>query len=204
MDSERDESYDAPDVADAVTDAQGLDGADAEPRYDADALGLGAGPVADPLAAPKSRLVLGTLAGLGVVLVGITAWSLLYAFVKRDYVGVSVVFALGIGYVVREVSRRSDLVPRIVSAVLAAILCVFGSVIAQIANTAREFPEASFWDLLVDLLPDTFSIVSHRNALTFVIFAAAVVVAFLSAGPSKPAAPKAQPAPADDEHTETE
>jgi hypothetical protein len=142
---------------------------------------------AEPVAAPRSRLVLGTLAGLGVVLVGIVVWSLLYAYLKRDYVGVSVVFALGIGYVVREVSRRSDLTPRVVSALLAVVLCVFGSVVAQIANTAREF-HASFWDLLTDLLPDTFTIVSKRTALTYVIFAAAVVVAFLSAGPSKPKA----------------
>lgn len=185
MDSERDEPY----VGDEP-------GAGSDGGFDANdpfGVGLDAEPVA--AAPPKSRLVLGTLAGLGAVLLGIVVWSLLYAFAKRDYVGVSVVFGLLIGYVVREVSRRSDLTPRIIAAVLTALLCVFGSVIAQVANTARVF-HASFWDLLVDLLPDTFTIVSKRNALTFVIFAAAVIVAFLSAGPSKPKAPAVDPRPA--------
>lgn len=182
MDSERDDPYGADDsltgeLADAPDDAA----VDAEP-------------VAEPVAArQESRLVLGTLAGAGAVLLGIVVWSLLYAYTKRDYVGVSVVFGLLVGYVVREVSRRSDLVPRIVAAVLTAILCVFGSVIALVANTVRVYPGEKFFDVLGNTLPNTFEIVSKRNALTYVIFVAAVVVAFLSAGPSKPKAPAAAP-----------
>jgi hypothetical protein len=152
--------------------------------------------VSEPLAAeaPRTRLPLGILAGLGVALAGVAAWSLLYALAGRDYVGISVVFGLLIGYVVREVSRRTDLLPRVAAAVLAAALCVVGSTAALAANTAHEFHQP-FTRILGDLLPHTFEILKDRNVLTFAIFAAAVVVAFVSAAEPKPKKAKAGPPP---------
>lgn len=148
--------------------------------------------------APKTRMVLGTLAGLGVALVGVGVWALLYRQLDKDFPGVSVVFALIIGYVVREVSRRSDLVPRIVASVLTAVLIVVGSVIALSAWETSDWQErglpVSFQDVLEERFPQAFELLGNQRPLTLVIFGAAVVVAFLSAAPPRPKQVKTAPA----------
>lgn len=176
---------------------------------DVDAGGVAyADAVAEPVAAPKSRMLLGTLAGLVVVVLGIAAWGALYAALDRDYVGITVVLALLIGYVVREVSRRSDLPPRIVSALLTALLCLVGSISAVAVGLVLlpEYTE-SYWPTFTRLMERPQDVLKEHNPLTWAIFGAAVVAAFFSAMPPKPkktkgapaAAPAATPAAADDE-----
>lgn len=163
----------------------------------------------EPVAAPKGRLPLGALAGVGATLAGVVVWSLLYQSTERDYVGISVVFALLIGYVVREVSRRSDVVPRVISAVLAAILCYLGTITAAAAYTAQE-SKLPFGEVWQELFEHQSVVFKDRNALTWVIYAAAIVVAYMSAGPPRPkqtakaGSRPAEPAvPAEDELPET-
>lgn len=142
----------------------------------------------DLMAAPpleterRGSLLLATLAGLAVAVVGVVAWALLYVQVEREFVGVSVVIGFVAGWLIRVVSRRHDLPPRVIAVVITAIACVIGTVVAEVAFTASEYG-ASFTQLLGDVLPETFSIVGKRPPLTLAVFGAALVLAFLSAGP---------------------
>jgi hypothetical protein len=136
-------------------------------------------------APPKSRLLLAILAGLAVVALGVAAWAALFMAANKEYPGITVVFALVIAYVVREVSRRSDFVPGIVAALLTAVLVIVGNVAGIAAGVADQY-KLPFLDVFRDLLPDAFTLLTHRPALTLGIFAAAVLVAFFLTIPSKP------------------
>lgn len=139
--------------------------------------------VDEPPAERRGRgLLLATLAGLAVAVLGIVAWALLYVQVEREFVGVSVVIGFVAGWLIRVVSGRHDLPPRIIAVVITAIACVVGTVVAEVAFTASEYG-ASFTQLLGDVLPETFTILSKRPLLTLAVFVAALVLAFLSAGP---------------------
>jgi hypothetical protein len=197
VDTDRPEDYDG-----MAGDATGSPAPDATGSPAPDATGVAY--AADPVAAPQSRLVLGTLAGLGVVILAIAAWVVLYLAMDKDYPGITVVAALAIGYVVREVSRRSDLRARLIAAVLALVLCVVGAVAAIAALIVNETPggeEAGFLDSFTKLLPHSFQVINDRYQprpwLTWLIFGAAVVVAFFSAAPAKAKQAKAAPAPAE-------
>lgn len=151
-----------------------------------------------PVVAPRraSRLLLGVLAGLAVALAGVALWAVLYTKMEKDYVGVSVVIGLLVGYVVREVSRRADIPVRVIAALITAAACLLGTVVAEVAYTASQY-HFPFWDLLKDQLPHTFQRLGKRNALTFVIYVAAIAVAFLSASPPRPKRVAAPPPPAE-------
>lgn len=163
----------------------------------------GAAPVTAPAVAapPRSRLPLATLAGLGVVVAGLVAWTLLYFALDRDYVGISVVVALVVGYVVREVSGRSDIPPRVVAALLTVVLCVVGAVSSASVGIVEDETFAAldlqWWPTFRGLMKEPWTVLESQRAITWAIFGAAVVVAFLSAGPAKPKkGAVAAPAPA--------
>lgn len=147
--------------------------------------------------APRSRLPLATLAGLGLVIVGIVAWAALYVAIDRAFPGITVVMALVIGYVVREVSRRSDLAPRIIAAALTAVLCVVGAYVAAVADVAAQ-QDIPILDTVREQLRNAWVFLKAYHWITWVIFAAAVVVAFVSASPAG-SKQKAKPAPARDD-----
>ena len=146
--------------------------------------------------APKSRLLLATLAGLTLVAVGVVAWPVLYMTTNRDFPGITVVFALLIGYVVRELARRRDLVPAVVAGLLTAVLCLVGNVAATAAGLSEQY-KLPFMDNFTDLMSNPFGVLVARTesqdlpVLRFVIFAFAVVSAFVSAMPPKPGKQKA-------------
>jgi hypothetical protein len=135
-------------------------------------------------AAPRGRLALGIVAGLVAGVVAVAAWVALSAAMDRDYVGIVVVFALVIGWLVREVSRRSDVPARVVAAVITAAVCLVGSTAAVAGDVASDY-DVPFFRVFKDLLPDTFTLITKRGWWAWVIFAAAVVVAFLSAAPAQ-------------------
>lgn len=160
----------------------------------------------EPLAAPEApaerrgNVPLAILAGLAVAALGVALWTVLYVFAGREIVGVSVLTGFAVGYVMREVSRRSTVPVRVGAAIITAIVCLVGNVVARVAYTAAEF-DFSFWTLLEDVAPDTFKLLFERDALTLAIFAAAVVVAYMAAGPKQ--APKQKAAdPVRDENGE--
>lgn len=136
-------------------------------------------------AAPAARWPLAILAALAAAVVGVAVWALIYANLEREYVGVSVVIGLTVGWLIRTVSRRSNLVARVVAVVITAIACVAGTVVGEVAYTSKVY-KFEFVKLLKDVAPDTFKLLGDRPALTFGIFAAALVLAFMSAGPQKP------------------
>lgn len=157
----------------------------------------------DAPAEPKGRWLLGTLAGVGVMLAGVAVWSLLYRTLERDYVGVTVVFALVIGYVVREVTRRATVAARLLAAFLTALLCVLGSLVAPVAYAVKLDPRFGFFETLGEVLKQPFEVLGRHQAVTWGIFVAAVVVAFLSAAPPRPKQPRKRAATtrADDDET---
>jgi len=130
------------------------------------------------------KVVIATVAALVVAAVGVGIWAFIYAQAEREYVGVAVVIGLTVGWVMRVVSGRSTLPVRIIAVVVTAIACVLGTLFGDAAYTAKAY-NADFLTVLKDIAPDTFDTLSKRPALTFVIFAAALVLAFLSAGPQK-------------------
>lgn len=138
-------------------------------------------------AAPTSRLGLGVLASLGVVAAGIGLWVVLLKSLDKEYFGVTVLIGLLVGYVLREVSRRSDMLVRVLAVVLTAVACVAGTLISRAAY-----------------LPDGQSL-TKIPGMAYATFAAALVVAYISAVPSKPkkaATPPPAPAdPVDDQST---
>lgn len=201
MDTERPDEYDG--TAGATPAADGADGAGSATT---DATGVAYADAVDPapVAAPKTRLLLGALAGLGVALLGIVAWVVLYLTTDRDFPGITVVTALLIGYVVREVSRRSDVPARLVSALLAAVMCLVGAVAAISALVVKDTPvgeAAGFVETFRGLMPHVFDVVNDRYQprpwLTWLIFGAAVLVAYFSTAPAKPKKGAATAAPAE-------
>jgi hypothetical protein len=150
-----------------------------------------------PPAAPApgaGKVVLGVLAALLVAALGVALWAFVYAQMEREYVGVAVVIGLAVGWVIRVVSGRSTLPVRIVAVVVTAVACVAGTLFGDAAYTAKQF-KADFFTVLGDIAPDTFDTLSKRPVLSFVIFAAGMVLAFLSAGPQKPKKSAPQVAP---------
>jgi hypothetical protein len=142
-------------------------------------------PVAAAPVSGGKRWLLALLAGLGVALVGVVLWGVLYAVAKREFVGTSVVVGLVIGYVVREVSRRSDLPARLLAVLVTALACVGGTVVGEAAYTAAHF-KIGFWRVFGDLRPQTWELLQKRTNLQLAIYAVALVIAFLAAGPAKP------------------
>jgi hypothetical protein len=154
----------------------------------------------DPLAAPPPRperrgsVPLALLAGIGVAILGIALWAVLHVLLEREIVGVSVVTAFAVGFVMRELARRSTIGLRVAAALITAVVCVAGHLVSTVAYTASQF-DVGFVALLKDAAPDWLSLLTEGDGHTvrLLIFAAAVVVAFLAAGP-KPE-PKGKPAP---------
>lgn len=192
--SDNDGPFDDPnDSADQPVDLVNEDSDEAYGDGYGDASGEGLAP-----AVPPARWPLAILAALGAAALGIALWSVIFVAAEREYVGVSVVIGLTVGWLVRVVSRRSNLVARVVAVVITAIACVLGTVVAEVAYTSSQF-EFGFLKLLGDVLPNTFELLSDRPGMTLVIFAAALVLAFLSAGPQKekPSKRRGQPEPVD-------
>jgi hypothetical protein len=187
-------SDDEPTFTDSDPDAPVVPG-------DTDAAPYGSEVVAGT-AEPAGRLALGILAGVLVALLGIAVWAIVYAKAEREFVGVSVVTGLAIGWTIRTVSRRSTMLVRIVAVLLTAAVCVGGTLAGEVAFTSKTY-HMGFWKLLGDVAPDTYDLLSKRPVLTFGVFVAALVLAYLAAAPQKPKAPKggakAQPVMAQDE-----
>lgn len=156
-------------------------------------------------------LPLAILAGILTAAAGVLVWTLLGRFAGREFVGISVVTGLAVGYVLRVVSGRSTIPVRIAAALILAVTCVAGTVTAGRAVLAKTLPEQvpgshiSWWELMRRFdYGQTVSTVRHRGGLTLAIYAAAAVIAFLSAGPQKPKPAPADPAdPADAEPVAT-
>lgn len=130
------------------------------------------------------RVLLGILAAVLVAIAGVAAWALIYAQAEREYVGVAVVIGLAVGWVLRVVSGRTDLWLRFVAVLITAVSCVAGTVTGEVAYTAKVY-RADFWQLLGDIAPDWFEVMRRRPALSFAIFLAGLVLAYLSASPQK-------------------
>lgn len=160
--------------------------------YDDDAYGA---VVADTVE-PGARWLPAILASLLAMAAGVALWAFIYQWREREYPGVAVVIALAVGWLMRVVSRRSTMPVRIVAVLLTALGCVAGSVVGHAAYASTQTPE-SFGTLLGESIENTGNIVTDRPALTYVIFAAALVLAYLSASPQSPKKPKkgAEPAP---------
>jgi hypothetical protein len=149
------------------------------------------------LVTPRSgNLLLAIVAAVGVAAIGVALWGVLYATAKREFVGVSVLIGLLVGYVVRELSKRSTIATRLLAVVVTALACVAGTVVGEVAYTAAQF-HTKFWKLFGDVAGDWFTLLRHRTGLQFAIYAAALVIAFLAAGPTatKRSAPVPPPPP---------
>lgn len=136
------------------------------------------------------RLLLGLLAALVVGAVGVAAWAGIYASREKEYIGVAVIIGLLAGYAMRAVSGRSDLLPRLLAVVVTALSCVAGSLAGEVAFVAHRYG-AAFWPLLRHDADKWWSVMRHRSGIAWVVFAAALVIAFLAAGPQKPKKEKA-------------
>lgn len=154
---------------------------------------------AEPVVASKGRLLLAILAGLAVGAFGIAVWTQLYYIRKVDYVGASVVTALLLGYVVREVSGRSGLLPPILSALIAAAVGVVGSVSVAAASVVLTEELAAldpqYWETFRNGMKEPWNVLEGQTVLRSVILVAAVVVGFISATPPKPKKLEAPPPP---------
>jgi hypothetical protein len=149
----------------------------------------------DPVATPGGkRIVLAILAALVVGAIGVAVWGILYATFKREYVGIAVVIGLLVGYVVREVSGRSTIGVRLLASLLTAVACVAGTVVGETAYTAKVYG-LPFWDLIDRATKDTWALLQDRTLLQFGVYAAALVIAFLAAGPKKETPKKGAPDP---------
>lgn len=144
------------------------------------------------LAAPAAgggakRWLLAIAASLLAIVVGAAVWAAVYDWRDQEYVGVSVLIGLAVGWLMRVITKRSDIVVRLVAVLLTALGIVVGTVVAA-AWFASSSPLATipdFWELLPDVLPDWWDILTHpeREPITYVIFGAALLLAYLSAGP---------------------
>jgi hypothetical protein len=154
----------------------------------------------EPVVAPAGRgakgWLLAILAGVAVVAVGVAGWGLLDTVATRDFVGISVLIGLLVGYVVRELSGRTSLGARLVAVLITAVGCVAGATVGETAYTAATY-KVKFWDLLPEV--DVWRLMTHRPAVHYAVYVVALVIAFLAAGPQKP---KTKPAPEDAEPAE--
>lgn len=168
-----------------------------------------------PLAAPSSpgRWALAIVAALVVAAIGVTAWAMIFRATfdplqpdkGREFVGISVVVALVAGWAVRTISGRANLTARLVTVVITALTCVVGRVAADAASLSKDNPTTTFGTLFGEFLGAPLDHVKNLQGLTYGIFAAALVIAWMSAGPQKqkPAkttatAPTDEPRPGDE------
>jgi hypothetical protein len=142
---------------------------------------------------------LAVLAGVLTAVAGVLLWTLLARYV-REFAGLSVLTGLTVGYVLRVVSGRTTVPVRVAAALIVAVACVAGTVTSTRAVLARTIPEQipgshiSFTELMKNFdYGKTFTVVQRQGALPILIYVAAVVIAYLAAGPQKPAKGKAQP-----------
>ena len=158
-----------------------------------------------PVAAtpPVGRFLLAILGGLAVALLGVVVWAMIVDRFDRQYVGVAVIVGLVIGWLMRVVSGRTGLGVRIAAALVTAVHCVLGVVAAQAMFAVNQFRGVKFFDIFDDLIrDDVWNLLTDSKVvpvLSYVIFAAAMVLAFLSAGPQKE--PKKKRKSAEDEET---
>ncbi len=145
----------------------------------------------EPLAAKRGNVPLAILASLAIAAIGVALWGVLAAKTLREYVGISVVVGLIVGYVMRELTRRSTIGVRLIASVITALTCVAGSVVGEVAYLTSD-AGAPFWRHLRDNIePDAvWASLERRNGIQLAVFAAAVVIAFAAAGPKKEPAPK--------------
>jgi hypothetical protein len=183
---------------DDVRPAGDIDAGDDEHFTDADLdAELDAEEAAAIEAAPgpgAGRLLLGLLAAIVVAALGVVLWSTIYAVREREYIGVAVLIGLLAGYTLRAVSRRSDILTRVLAGVVTALACVAGTIFGQVAYVSHHFGVA-YWPLLKKDLPKTFDVLKHRTGVSWAVFAAAIVIAFLAAAPQKPKKEKAAAQP---------
>lgn len=132
----------------------------------------------------RGSLLLGVLAALGVVVAGTVVWALLYRRFNKEYVGIAVLMGLLIGYVLRGLARRSTIAVRVLAVVVTAVGCAAGSVTGDVAYTTKTF-HLPFFSTLWRVRDNWWSIATHRTGLQWGVFAAALVIAFLAAGPTK-------------------
>lgn len=175
-------------------DEDALDRGDAATDPGPDA-GAEAGVAETGPAGPGGNLALGVLAAVAVAALGVLLWTvLLLSGVKWNVAGITVIAGLAAGYLIRRVSGRSGLGVRATAAVIIAVAAVVGTVTSVLAFTSHSY-KIGFGTLLKHYkYRDTFTLLKHLPARTLVIYAAAVVIAFLSAGPQKPKAAKPGPA----------
>lgn len=131
-----------------------------------------------------ARWPLGIAAGLGALLLGFVAWGVVYA-VFSNYVGVSVVTGLLIGWAIRVASRRSTIAVRVVAVLLTAVSCVYGPIVGAASYSAVEFGDG-FFDAFGRAFPNAFTLLTEQGWQVLVIFAAALALAWMSASPPQP------------------
>ncbi|MDQ1711603.1 MAG: hypothetical protein QOE45_1053 [Frankiaceae bacterium] len=168
---------------------------DAEPGLAEETTFADEGVAPDGTGGPRGNLALGILAGIGAAVAGVLVWAGVTLSSGREFVGISVLTGLAVGYLMRRVSGRTGVGTRLGAALITAAACIAGTVMAVVAITSKTY-KVGYVDLLRHFMySETFTIVRKRPGLTLVVYAAAVVVAFLSAGPQKPKPSRAVAAP---------
>ncbi|HEU0131738.1 MAG TPA: hypothetical protein VFQ85_12190 [Mycobacteriales bacterium] len=146
-------------------------------------------PVAAPEAQPRGSLLLATLAALGIAALGVAAWAIAFSvYPDREFVGIIVIAAIGIGWVLREVSRSSGIAVRAIAVVVTALGCLVGSTVASLVGVAHTF-HIGFWTVFKDNYDEWWRLLRDRPALQLATFGLALVVAALSVTPSKKKTP---------------
>ena len=146
-------------------------------------------------AAPAaSKVFAATLASVVGALVGVAVWAFVHVQLEREYVGVSVIIGLVVGWLMRVLSGRSTLPIRLVAVVVTALSCVAGTLVSRAAFD-DTLVDDTLMERLGNLLPHTGTIMSELRGLTYAIFVAALVLAFLSASPQKEKTKKGAAAP---------
>lgn len=170
------------DTSDSTAPGDDLETMHAEPMGDDLDTALAA-PVA---AGGAKRWLLAIVASLVVIVAGAALWAGVYEWRGQEYVGVGVLIGLSVGWLLRVITKRSDIVVRLVAVLLTALGIVVGTVVANAwFTTSLPGTVPTFWDLLPDVLPDWWDILTHpdREPMTYVIFGAALLLAYLAAGP---------------------
>lgn len=155
-------------------------------------------------APPPARWPLAIVAALVVGAVGVVVWGVASALFTRALVGMSVLVGLLVGYVVREVSRRSNLPARIVAVAVTAVVCFAGAFVGDAAYVSADTKTFGVRDLLDSYKAKPFEHFKDRPKLQFLIFAVALVVAYLAAGPAKPKAAATDATDDTDDETEAD
>ena len=141
-------------------------------------------PAADP-GAGFGRMLLAVLVALLIATVTVTLWGVLLQKFNKDFVGLTVVGGLVLGYAMREISRRSNILVRLVSVVITALACVAGTVVSEAAFFSRKY-HVAFGTIFDERKKEWWFLLRHRTTMQFVIYAVALLIAFLAAGPAKP------------------